>query len=747
MRKNFLISIAMVLAGVFFLSIFWEFFLEGWVSDWITTDHHTETIAGKWRVVGTAIIFSGIAIVFPAILAFRSQLQKDESEKKFRSLVSHMPGAVYQCACDADWTMSFISKSIEEMSGYSASDFIQNSKRSYASIIHPQDTQNVDDTVLQAVKKQEPFVLNYRILNKNNEVRWVFEKGQGVFDDKGNLQFLDGVILDVTEHKRTELALHESEERLKLAMEGATDGLWDWNVATGDVYYSPRWMTMLGYAPHELESKFETWEKLVHPDDKEQAIKTVNDYLSGNIPNHKIEHRLRGKNGEWKWILSRGNIFERDAQGKPLRMTGTHIDITEKKKIEEKLKASEELSRTLFTQLRSIVSGTAPATSGEDFFQSLVHHLAAALKVNYVFINETTDHKNKFRTLAFCVHGKIADNIEYDIAGTPCESAYNGQAAIFPEKVLEKFPEDVYAQELKIESYLGLPLMDDSGKVIGLLGVMDNKPITDVDNVRSILSIFASRAGAELQRRDAKERLSKKAVELERVNKELQDFASIASHDLQEPLRKIIILGDRLESTIQKSNEKGRDYLVRMQNSASKMQNFIQDLLQYTKVGTKDRNLELVDLKEIANNIVNELEHRLAETKGTVNMNGLPVIEADAFQMNQLFLNLIGNGLKFHRDGVPPVIDISCAKGNNGFWEISIEDNGIGIDEKHIDKIFKPFMRLHGQDTYQGTGIGLTICNKIVTGHGGTIAVNKSSQGNGSIFHITLPEKPHTETI
>lgn len=429
-------------------------------------------------------------------------------------------------------------------------------------------------------------------------------------------------------------------------------------------------------------------------------------------------------------------------------MTGTHIDITEKKNIEEKLQASEELSRTLYTQLRSIVSGTALATSGEDFFQSLVSHLAAALRVNYVFINETTDHNNKFRTLAFCVHGKIVDNIEYDIAGTPCEGALKGQVVIFPKKVLEKFPEDVYAQELKIESYIGFPLSNQSGKVIGLLGVMDNKPIADVDNVKSILAIFASRAGAELQRREAEERLSQKAVELERVNKELQDFASIASHDLQEPLRKIIIFGDRLESTMQDSaNEKGRDYLVRMQNSASKMQNFIQDLLQYTKVGTKDRNLELVDLNEIAKNIIVELEHRLAETQGTVNMNGLPVIEADAFHMHQLFLNLIGNGLKFHRDGIPPVVEFSCAKGNNGFWEIFVEDNGIGIDEKYVDKIFKPFTRLHGQDTYQGTGIGLTICSKIVTGHGGTIAVKKSSQGNGSIFHISLPEKHKIERI
>jgi PAS domain S-box-containing protein len=311
--------------------------------------------------------------------------------------------------------MSFISHSIEEISGYPTSDFIQNAKRSYASIIHPEDTQYVDDTVLRAVEKKEPFALDYRILYKNHEVRWVFEKGQGIFDENGNLKYLDGAIFDVTEHKRTELALHASEERFKLAMAGTTDGLWDWNVATGEVYYSPRWMSMLGYAPHELEQNFQTWEKLVHPDDKEQAVKSVNEYVNGNIPTYEIEYRLRAKDGEWKWILSRAKISEWDTERKPLRMTGTHIDITEKKKIEEKLKESEEIARTLFTQLSSIVSGTAPATSGEDFFQSLVYHLAAALNVNYVFIEETTDRKNMFRTLAFCIHGKIVDNIEYDV--------------------------------------------------------------------------------------------------------------------------------------------------------------------------------------------------------------------------------------------------------------------------------------------------------------------------------------------
>ena len=407
---------------------------------------------------------------------------------------------------------------------------------------------------------------------------------------------------------------------------------------------------------------------------------------------------------------------------------------------DEALREGEESNRTLFKQLSSIVMGTSPATSGEVFFQSLVYHLASALKINYAFIAEKTNESGKiFRTLAFCVKGNIVENIEYDAKGTPCELVHEGQTVVFPEKVQERFPDDPYLKEWKIESYMGFPLMNSSGKITGLLGVMDDKPILGVTTLQSILKIFAYRAGAEIQRMRAEENLAKNARALEQANKELQDFAHIASHDLQEPLRKIIIFGDRLESTIQSSNEKGRSYLSRMQKSAGRMKSFIEDLLHYTKVEMKASPFESVDLNEVAKELINEFEYRLKETEGTVNINNLPVLEADPFQMRQLFLNLIGNGLKFHREGTPPIINLDSFCNENGMWEITVEDNGIGIDEKHVDRIFKPFERLHNRNTFEGTGIGLTICNKIVTRHGGEISVKRSSE-NGVTFLIFLPE-------
>ncbi len=240
--------------------------------------------------------------------------------------------------------------------------------------------------------------------------------------------------------------------------------------------------------------------------------------------------------------------------------------------------------------------------------------------------------------------------------------------------------------------------------------------------------------------------LQKLNEDLKRSNQELYNFASIASHDLQEPLRKIISFGDLLRSRVPVSDEPSISYLERMQNAASRMRNLIHDLLQFAMIESEIKSFEITDLNKVGDNILDDLETLIKETEGTVNINNLPAIESDPSQMNQLFLNLIGNALKFHRDGIPPIVNLGSFKKENGFWEIFVEDNGIGIDEKYLDRVFKPFERLHGISSYEGTGIGLSICDKIVARHGGKITV-KRQPTNGVTFHIILPEKQnHTSS-
>ena len=236
-----------------------------------------------------------------------------------------------------------------------------------------------------------------------------------------------------------------------------------------------------------------------------------------------------------------------------------------------------------------------------------------------------------------------------------------------------------------------------------------------------------------------KNRFRRYTRELERSNEDLREFASIASHDLQEPIRKIIGFGMRLKKDCSPYlDDRGKDYLERMERSAHQMQKFVDDLLQYSKVTISSTWRQRVDLKEVISHILTVLETRIEETHPFIEVGPMPVIKADRVQMVQLFQNLISNALKFHQKGEPPVVRISHRSLENGFHEIRVEDQGIGFDEKHVERIFKPFERLHGRSEYEGTGMGLAICRKIVRRHGGELTAESSPQ-EGTTFTVTLP--------
>ncbi len=252
------------------------------------------------------------------------------------------------------------------------------------------------------------------------------------------------------------------------------------------------------------------------------------------------------------------------------------------------------------------------------------------------------------------------------------------------------------------------------------------------------------------ERKQAQTTLQAYTVRLEKSNQDLQDFAFVASHDLQEPLRKIQAFSDRLQSKFgDKLGEQGKDFLNRMQSAAKRMQILIEDLLSFSRVTSKAQPFAPVDLANIVTGVLSDLETRIDRTQGQVTLinklsNGelsedeLPTINADSSQLRQLFQNLISNALKFHQPGIPPEVVISAQVMSNGYCEIRVADNGIGFEEKYIDRIFTVFQRLHTRTEYEGTGIGLAICRKIVEGHNGTITAT-STPGKGSTFIILLP--------
>jgi len=254
-------------------------------------------------------------------------------------------------------------------------------------------------------------------------------------------------------------------------------------------------------------------------------------------------------------------------------------------------------------------------------------------------------------------------------------------------------------------------------------------------------------------RKEAAQAMAAANAKLEQRNRALRDFAYIASHDLQEPLRKISAFSNLvLEDYGDKVDETGQHYLERMQDAAQRMSQLISDLLVYSRVTTRARPFEPVDLEAVVDNVRSDLDMQIEDVNGTVETDDLPTIDADPTQMRQLLQNLISNALKFRKEEEPPVvrltaavtpvresdladrIDVDCTQ----ICQLTIEDNGIGFDQKYADRIFTPFKRLHGRSEYEGTGMGLAICRRIVERHGGNISVS-SIPGDGTTFTVVLP--------
>lgn len=270
--------------------------------------------------------------------------------------------------------------------------------------------------------------------------------------------------------------------------------------------------------------------------------------------------------------------------------------------------------------------------------------------------------------------------------------------------------------------------------------------VTRLNNELVTMQRELARKNAELERLNEKAQQEiikrKRAQEaLARSNAELEEFAYIASHDLQAPLRKIQAFGERLETKYgEELGDRGLDYLDRMNSAGQRMRKLIDDLLNYSRVTTKAKPFERVDLNAVMEDVIADLQVRIEESEGRVEVSALPTIDADAVQMRRLLQNLVDNALKFHRESEAPLVKVygEVMEDEVNVCQITVADNGIGFDRKYMAKVFAPFQRLHGQSEYEGTGMGMAICRKIAERHNGQIMAD-SEPDQGTTFTITLP--------
>jgi PAS domain S-box-containing protein len=553
------------------------------------------------------------------------------------------------------------------------------------------------------------------------------------------LQAVTNVLATAIERQKVEDALRESEQRWQLALRGNNDGIWDWNLRTNEVFFSTRWKEMLGYFECEIDNKLEEWMDRIHPDDGSWVKRVIQDHFAKKSPFYISEYRIQCKDGSYKWILDRGQALW-DENDNVVRMVGSHTDITERKLAEEKLRQSEVRSQ---------------------LFADVTLKIRQSLQIDKVLQTSVTEVQKLFhadRVLIFRIHADGTGTVvqEAVVPGFLSVLGHNIDDPCFREEYIHLYRlgrigivTDIeranlepcyieFLQQLSVKANLVVPILLKN-KLWGLLIAHQcSHPREWTSWETELLRQLADQIGIALAQAQLLEKETRQRQELARSNEELQQFAFIASHDLQEPLRKIKTFGERLQATCEEAlTEQGRDYLDRMQNAVRRMQALIEDLLTLSRVTTRAQPFQKVNLNQITQEVLSDLEVRILQTQGRVEVGELPTVNADPLQMRQLLQNLIGNALKFHRKEEPPVVRV-YSQDTVENCQLIVEDNGIGFDEKYLDRIFHVFQRLHGRNEYEGTGIGLAISRKIVERHGWSITA-QSQVGQGAKFIVSLP--------
>jgi PAS domain S-box-containing protein len=512
--------------------------------------------------------------------------------------------------------------------------------------------------------------------------------------------FAIGVVRDATQRKKLEDNLLESEQRYHGLYDSIKEGIMRTDLSGRFLGTNKAFLDMLNYPPDELALL-----------NSQQITPAKWHETESNIIRQQVDKRGYSDEYEKEYIRKDGSIIPvslrlwliRDTKGQPESMWGIIRDITEIKQAELAMRESEEKYRSLFTNM----------SSGYAYCQMIFDNRNQPADFTYIEVNDAFE--------------KLTGLKKNDLIG---------------KKVTEVIPTIKEANPEIIPIY---------GKV-----VMTGEPTTfevffqplqiwlDVKVYRPkeghFVAIFDNITG----HKKTEEVITKRTSALEDANNELQQFAYVVSHDLREPLRMITSFTQSLEKRYKNKLDKTADeYIAFIVDGTTRMQSLIDDILVYSRVGTRGAPFEPVNMEKILQDSITNLKVSVQESKAQISHDPMPVIEGDPSQLIQVMQNLLANAIKFHQEGKTPVIHITAKQGINE-WVFSVKDNGIGIDNELFGRLFTLFQRLNTQDKYPGSGIGLAVAKRVIQRHSGRIWV-ESQPGKGSTFYFSLPLKPRRE--
>ena len=618
------------------------------------------------------------------------------SESKFRTLVRNIPGVVYRCLYDKNWTMQFISQEIEIYTGYPASDFIDNKVRTFASIIFPEDRGIVEDSIQPVVDGNESYVLEYRIVHKNGDIKWVFERGQRVLNDNKEVLWLDGVILDITEQKKIEEKLEQERKFSTGIINGTPSIICGISLDGSTNYINPAGEQIAGYKSEELIGK--NWWRTLYPGSEYQQVEQLFiDFKNEDVRNYEMT--LTTKEGG-KRIVAWNSINRYDEKDEVLEIIGFGNDITERKKSELELKESEEL------------------------YQKLVNNQGEALVI--------VDNDNKFI---------FVNPATYEIFGVSDGSLIGRNVKEFlTDEYITQVNNETNKRKTGITNSYELEILrpDKTKRCI----LVTASP--EYNNEKEITGAFAIFRDIT-ERKNAEEILFESEKKLRELNAQKDKFFSLLAHDLRSPIGNFLQISELLKLSYEDiSKDQVHEFFDNLHSLASRTFKLLDNLLMWSRsqLGRLEIQSESIDLYNVVEDIVHLFEDNLNSKRIQIK-NKLPVdlvVKADMNITQTLFRNLISNAIKFsYSDGeiiIASKTEID-KQNNSEYCIISVQDTGVGIPEDKIEKIFDmddDYTTL-GTASEKGTGLGLILCKELIEKSGEKIWVG-SREGNLSAARL-----------